>query len=207
MKQSRFERMRSVLVLVLVQVVVVAVILAGCGNSHQFKGIPYDPPMAAPALDGLNPDGSAFELSALPEKVRLIFFGYTFCPDICPLALAELNVVYTKLGEQASDVAVVFVSVDPDRDTPEKLGTYVHAFNQHFYGVHIPADKLDAVKKGYGVFAEKHVVDAKESTAGYLVDHTAWTYAVDSSNQLRVVFSSDNTVDDIVADVDYLLGN
>ncbi|MBV7336472.1 SCO family protein [Chloroflexi bacterium TSY] len=99
----------------------------------------------------------------VPDFCCYCFFGYTFCPDICPLTLSDMREVMLTLGDDAEQVAVVFVSVDPERDTPEQLAAYVRAFHESFIGVHIPLTQLDHVKEEYFVFSEKeYPTDEKE---------------------------------------------
>ena len=184
-----------------------ALVLGGCGGpAYSFHGTPYNPVIPAPPLEGLQQGNTPFNLADLPQKVKLVFFGYTSCPDVCPLTLANIKSVYEQLPPyMQQDVAAVFVSVDPERDTPDRLGTYVHSFNPAFYGVQVPATALDKVKDEYGVFAEKHQVDPKESAAGYLVDHTAVIFLIDRDDKMRAIYSSDAPAADIAADVKYLL--
>lgn len=174
-------------------------VLAACGQDA-LQGTRYDPVIAAPEFEGEGSNGQPFQVSDLRGKVVLLFFGYTFCPDICPTTLARMVQVYKQLGDQAQDVAVVLASLDPERDTPERLAEYVTAFHPGFIGVHIPAERLEEVKKDYGVFAEKRVVDASESAAGYLIDHTGWVYVIDPKGSLREVFALDATPNQIAAD-------
>lgn len=183
----------------------VVFVLAACGSRHTFHGTVYDPALPAPAIEGMNWDGTRFSMRALDGKVVLLFFGYTSCPDICPLALAGMKQVKQQLGSSAASVAFVFVSVDPERDTPERLAAYVPAFDAGFYGVHVPAASLAQVKNGYGVYAETRVLDAGESAAGYLIDHTGWTYLIDKRGHLRAVFDTEVPAEEIVEDVEYLL--
>ncbi len=183
-----------------------SLLLAGCGAPYAFNGTLYDPAIPAPEIAGLNPDGSPFSMQALQGNVVLLFFGYTSCPDICPLALSDLQAVKTALGDEARDLAVVYVSVDPERDTPERLGDYIKAFDPEFYSVHVPLDALPEVKQGYGVYAEKRALDAGQSAAGYLVDHSGWTYLIDKPGNLRAVFGTDTPVEAMVEDTRYLLG-
>jgi protein SCO1/2 len=183
----------------------VALLVAACSRPHTFNGTVYDPVIPAPELKGTNWDGSPFALSDLRGKVVLLFFGYTNCPDICPTSLADMKSVKQRLGDKAEDVAVVFVSVDPERDTPERLAQYIPAFDPTFYGVTMTEAELQQAKKDYGVFAEKRELDPSQSAASYLVDHTAWVYAIDKEGQQRVVFSMDLDNDQRTQDVDYLL--
>jgi protein SCO1/2 len=183
------------------------VLLAGCGGPpYEFHGTAYDPVKAAPELVGVQAGNAPFNLRDVPEKVKLLFFGYTFCPDVCPLTLANMRAVYDLLpAVEQKNVAVILVSVDPERDTPDRLGEYVAAFHPAFYGVHVPADALAQAKQEYGVYAEKSQVDSSQSAAEYLIDHTAAVYVIDKHDNLRAVFSNDAPPADIAADVEHLL--
>lgn len=183
-----------------------SLLIAACGGRHTFNGTVYDPVISAAEVRGTNWDGSPFAMSNLEGKVVLLFFGYTFCPDICPLALADMKQVKQLLGDRAADAAFVFVSVDPERDTPEQLAAYIQAFDPSFYGVHVPVENLEQVKKEYGVFAEKRVLDSTQSAAGYLVDHTGWTYLIDKQGDLRAVFDMNATPEAMAVDITYLAG-
>jgi protein SCO1/2 len=184
-----------------------AILLGGCGGDpYAFRGTAYNPVMPAPVLEGLQAGNTPFKLADLPEKVKLVFFGYTFCPDVCPLTLTNIKSVYEQLPPyQQQDVAAVFVSVDPERDTPERLAEYVDAFNPAFYGVQVPADKLEGVEQEYNVFAEKAPVAADQSAAGYLINHTAVVFLIDKDDQLRAIYPSDAPAADILADLQHLL--
>jgi protein SCO1/2 len=184
-----------------------AVVVAGCGGpAYTFHGTTYNPVIPAPSLEGLQAGNVPFKLSDLPEKVKLVFFGYTFCPDVCPLTLSNIKSVYDGLPPyQQKDVAAVFVSVDPERDSPDRVGEYVRSFNPNFYGVHVPAERLEQVKQEYSIFAEKAQVAADQSAAGYLINHTAVVMLIDRDDNLRAIFPSDAPAADIAADVQYLL--
>lgn len=179
--------------------------MGGCTQSPKFRGTAYEPPSPAPEISGVNWDGSAFRLSAIQDRVALIFFGYTYCPDVCPLTLSEMKTLYRELGADASEVAVVFVSVDPERDSVARLAEYIPVFDRRFYGVHIGEGALEHVKQAYGVIAEKHYYDPDDSAAGYSVDHTARLYIVDRAGRLRLSFAFGSAGDDIRSDVKTLL--
>ena len=144
--------------------------------------------------------------SVSPEDLRgqvwvaSIFFGH--CKAICPGVVKQLK----KLHDAVTDprVRIVTFTLDPERDTPERLAAYVGAFNPAFYGVHIPEDELTRVKKEYGVYAEKNTQVASQSAADYLVDHTAFVYIIDKQNNLREIFAHDAPKADIAADISYL---
>lgn len=187
--------------------VVALLFLLGACNSHTFSGTVYNPVIAAPEIEGTQDDGTPFRLSDLRDKVALVFFGYTNCPDICPMTLGDMKQVETLLGDKAKDVAIVFVSVDPERDTPERIAAYTNAFSPAFVGVHVPNDQLegeDGVKAAFGVFSEKRILDASNPN-DYAVDHTGWTYVIDRKGNLREVLALDVPVEGIVKDIEYLL--
>lgn len=183
---------------------VLALTLAGCTRPHQFNGTAFENPTPAFPFEGVNYDGQPFRMSDQQGKVVVVFFGYTFCPDICPLALADLKAVREKLGEQAQDLAVVFVTVDPERDTLERLAAYVGAFDPTFYGVRLEGQMYEATKAAYGVYAEKSEVETGDPD-NYFVDHTAGVYVIDKAGNLSEAFRYDAGVDAILPDLDYWL--
>lgn len=186
---------------------VALILLAGCSKAYEFHGTVLPEPPAAAEIIGTNWDGETFHLSEQQGKVVVAFFGYTHCPDVCPMTLVNLNTVYKQLGEQADKVAIVFIATDPDRDTPEQLATYVQAFNPAFYGVYIPEPALGDVKKAYGVYAEKNDIDGDPNNDSYFIDHTGYIYVIDAQGNWRLTFPFDAPVDDLVADVQYLLND
>jgi protein SCO1/2 len=191
----------------LVYGIVAALIFTGCGRPYEYHGAVYTPPQTAAVVAGTNWDGHPFHLSDLQGKVVLLFFGYTHCPDVCPLTMAELAQLYRQLGEKAGDVAVVFVSTDPARDTPERLAQYIPAFHRDFYGVHVPESELTALKQAYGVYAEKHEDVDQEANADYLIDHNSYIYVIDQQGQLRLAFSPHTPQDELLADVEHLVNS
>lgn len=136
------------------------------------------------------------------EKIVLIFFGYTSCPDVCPTTLAELNQAMKQLGDDAGRVQVVFVTVDPERDTPERVQEYVNHFNSNFIGLSGTERDLVKVWSDYGVYRE--IVEGT-SALGYLVNHTARVTLIDADGNLRISFSFEMPVDDIVHDLKLIL--
>ena len=110
-------------------VAMVAMVLfsQSAGNEYHFQGSRIDPPIAAPDFTLTQANGEEFQLSEQRGKVVLIFFGYTFCPDVCPTTLAEYKVIHEELGEAAEQVEFVYITVDPERDTPEVIDRYARA--------------------------------------------------------------------------------
>ena len=177
---------------------------AGPAPAAGFRGGEISPPRAAPELALRDQDGAAFRLSRLRGQVVLLFFGYTLCPDVCPATLAELVQARARLGEAARGVRIVFVTVDPERDTAERLREYTRAFGGAFTALTGEAAALAEVRRAYGVTAEKRAV--KGTAATYLVDHSAMVHVIDPEGRLRLLFPFGTTPDDIEHDIRLLLG-
>src|SRR5258708_31888917 len=143
----------------------------------------FEPPREAPAfsLDGSN--GKKLSLRDHLGKVVILEFGYTFCQDVCPVTLAHLTGAYKKLGSAARDVQLIYVTVDPERDSPERLREHLTAFNPSFLGATGAPDELQPAQKTYGVVA-KQVVSRNPALA-YAVDHSSSLYLVDRQGKLR----------------------
>lgn len=177
----------------------------GC-NSPRFNGEMVNPPQPAPALSGTNWDGKPFELSGHRGKVVLVFFGYTFCPDVCPFTLAKMKQVYSRLGDKAKDFEVVFVSVDPGRDSVEKLASYVPGFDKRFYGLHLAPEQLQTAMQSFDLTVQYgQPKDGPETNSFYYVDHTGTFFVIDREGQLRLKFPPNSTVDQMVPDLEKLL--
>ena len=149
-------------------------------------------------------DGKPFNLSDLKGKVVVLSFGYTNCPDVCPTELLTQNDVLKQLGNQAKDVKVAFVSVDPERDTPEVIGKYAKQFNPDFIGLTATGDQsLPVIKQQYRVVSAKVNQGADSNT--YLVDHTAGAYLVDKNGDVAVFEPYGSEPAAIAADIKTLL--
>ncbi len=180
-----------------------AVLIFVLNRPVSFRGTSYGEPYPQAAeieLTKLN--GETFRLSDQKGKIVLLFFGYTSCPDVCPTTLAELNQVMGELGDKTRQVQVVFVSVDPERDTPEKIQEYVAHFNENFIGLTGSSDDLQVIWDNYGVFRER--VESA-SAFGYIINHTARTYLIDQNGNLRLSYGFQTPVEDMVHDIEILL--
>ena len=168
-----------------------------------FRGTAYSEPYPpAPEFTLAHEDGR-FQLPETRGDIVLLFFGYTSCPDICPTTLAELKTALERLGEEkAENVKVVFVTVDPERDTPERVQEYVNHFDSDFIGLSGSEEELAPVWNEYGVYRE--IVDGT-SAAGYLVNHTARVTLIDQDGNLRASYGFDTPVENIVHDLQLLL--
>ena len=184
---------------------VLLVALAGCQQAPVWRGTAV-PAAPAPALEGTNWDGEPFRLADLEGRAAVVFFGYTMCPDVCPLALHKMKQVVSGLGEQGGDVAVVFVSVDPHRDTLEKISGYVPNFNQEFYGVRLEFDELEVVQEAWDVTVQYgQPKDGPGTDSFYYVDHTGTYFVLDRQGNLRLEFPPNASADDLKADLEVLL--
>jgi protein SCO1/2 len=169
----------------------------------RFHGTSYNEPYPrAPQVELIKLNGETFRLSDQKGKIVLLFFGYTSCPDVCPTTLAEFKQVMDGLGDKAKSVQVVFVSVDPERDTPEKIQQYVEHFNPNFIGLSGSTDQLEIIWDNYGVFRERVESD---SAFGYIINHTARTYLIDADGNLRLSYGFQTPVENIVSDLEILL--
>ncbi len=167
-------------------------------------GLPYNPPMEAPDFALTDQSGSTFKLSEQRGKAVLLFFGYTTCPDVCPTTLVNLKKVHGMLGDQAGKVRFVLVTVDPERDTPEKLTEFINTTgHESFIGLTSTREKLETVWKSYSVYVERE--DAPGSPAGYFVNHTASTFLITPDGLLTVVYQFGADPKDIAADLKKIL--
>ena len=149
-------------------------------------------------------DNKAFELSALRGKVVLVFFGYSSCPDACPTTLSKLATVSRRLGDDRTHVKTLYISVDPERDTPDVLRTDLENFALDAVGLTGTKAEIDKVVSQFGAAYE--ITPTPESAAKYTVAHTTWLYALDTQGRTRIRFPYEATVDEIVGGIRALLG-
>lgn len=140
-----------------------------------------------------------FDTTSLRGKVVLVYFGYTFCPDICPTSLAATSEAFKRLAPaELAQVRLVFVSVDPERDTPARLKDYTEFFHPNMIGVTGSPEAVAQVAKRYGAAYARQDTG---SAAGYVVDHSAWTYVVAPDGRLVARLPHGATVDQIAAEI------
>lgn len=160
----------------------------------------FEPPRAAPDFSLQSSDGGALALRSHRGKVVVLGFGFTSCAQVCPTTLATLALAHRKLGPAAADVQVVYITVDPERDDQARLKKYLHAFDPTFVGGTGRAEQLAAVRKDYGVSAEK-----RGTGSNYTVAHSSFTYLIDRRGQLRALMPYGRAADDYVHDLTILL--
>lgn len=142
--------------------------------------------------------GRPLSLSDLRGKNVLIYFGYTSCPDVCPTTLADLRVAMQQLGPQAEKFQVLFVTVDPERDTVERLHSYLSNFNSSFVGLTGPVAAIEKAAGPLGIVFQKHPV---AGAAGYLMDHTSAVLVVDKDGYVRWMFPYGVSGEQMAADL------
>jgi protein SCO1 len=135
-------------------------------------------------------------------KVVVIFFGFTQCPDVCPTTLTDLAEVRKRLGADGERLQVIFVTIDPERDTPAVLSQYVPGFDPSFVALYGTADQTAATAKEFKIFYQK--VPGRTPTS-YTMDHTAGSYVFDRDGRARLFIRHSSSVDDIVSDIRKLI--
>lgn len=175
-----------------------ALSLVACdGGGPKFRNVDITGADYAKGFALTDHTGKPRTLADFRGKVVIVFFGYTHCPDVCPTTLAELKQVMGKLGADADRVQVLFITLDPERDTPKVLAQYVPAFDPRFLGLYGDAETTAKTAREFKVFFEKREGAAPGS---YTLDHTAASYAFDPAGRLRLYVKYDQIatlVDDI----------
>jgi protein SCO1/2 len=170
---------------------------------HLYAGTIMQAPTAAPSMDGLVwSGGDPVDLGVFAGDVVVVFFGYTYCPDVCPTTMSQVSRALDRLGDDAGRVHVMMVSVDPERDAPADVGEYVRAFDPSFLGATGDPDTVERIASTYGVFFAR----GEEYTDGnYAVDHSAYLMGIDTDGHLRIVWPASVDVDALAGDLDALL--
>lgn len=187
----------------MLRILLVTLLLAGCGggapkfNSVDITGANYARDFAL-----TDHTGAARTLADYRGKVVAIFFGFTQCPDVCPTTLTDMAEVKKQLGKDGEKLQVLFITVDPQRDTQMVLSKYVPAFDPSFVGLYGSPEQTAATAKEFKVFYQK--VAGKTATS-YSVDHTAGTYVIDSSGKVRLFVRHEQGIEPLVADLKRLL--
>lgn len=179
-----------------------SLLLAAC-QGYRFKGTEYLDPVLAPDFVLERADGGELRLSDLRGRVVLLFFGFTSCPDVCPTTLSDAKRILRGLASDSAHVAYLFITVDPERDTPEVLTKYVSAFDPGIVGLTGSPETLTQVWHDYGIIVQK--VPLKDSAIGYTVTHTARVFVIDTEGYLRLSYSFGSPYEDILQDVRQLL--
>jgi protein SCO1 len=160
----------------------------------------FNPAREAPDFSIRGSDGAALTLSRYRGKVVVLGFGYTSCPNVCPVTLAVLAQAHRKLGALGAQVQVVYLTVDPERDSADRLKQYLASFDPTFVGGTGTPEQMAAVRKSYGVTAEKH-----GTGSDYAVAHSSFIYLITREGKLRALMPFGHKADDYVHDISLLL--
>jgi protein SCO1 len=188
-------------------VVALVAVLVGCTSAAQtpepMRGAVIEPPRTLSDFSLMSTEGEPFSLGAHHGQLILLYFGYRSCPDFCPTTFAELKQVYAALNEPKDKLKIVFVTVDPERDTLDNLTLYTHAFHNDFIGLRDDGNALKQLMKQFGVVATKRQVG--DSALSYLIDHTASVFLINGDGQLIEQYLYGTDYHDIVHDLRILL--
>lgn len=194
--------------------------MGGAGTLH---GSLIDPPLPATDFVLASGDGPV-ALSDFRGRITVLFFGYTFCPDVCPYTMERLRAAKESLGPAGENVRVVFVSVDPERDTPERATAYARGFDPGFVGLSGSPGEIAAVASSFGIFyaraesepegsgrvpagATAPAGEDRETGAFYLVDHSANVLVLDREGAIRLMWPGEASAEQMAGDLAWLLSN
>ncbi len=173
------------------------------GEAATLKGGVFDPPRMAPDFTLPGTGGKPVTLSSFRGKVVILEFGYTSCADVCPVTLATLTAARKKLGMQAKDLQVLFVTVDPERDSIKRLGDYLAPFDTSFVGIGGTPQQLTKMRAVYGITATRKPIG--DSKTDYTVGHSSYLYFIDRKGALRSMLPFGRPAEDIAHDATLLL--
>jgi protein SCO1/2 len=172
---------------------------SGCSlQPHDWHGTTYQPPIPAPEIEV---PGSDFTLSKSHGKITLLYFGYTFCPDVCPATVAIMSQVFERMNASSETMQFVMISVDPERETPEAVDAYMRRFHPDFIGLWTERTQLDTIMEAYGVIT---VREPSENPESYLITHTARVFLIDQDGNLRAHYPFGTSPEDFIADLRFL---
>ena len=163
------------------------------GTQPAIPGLLWPGPKTLSSVTLIDQENNIFTLDNLRGKWSLLFFGFTHCPDICPVTLAVMDKAHSQL-EQAGDTQFVFVTVDPDRDTSERMAQYLTSFNPEFIGLGGSAEQIAGLTGQVGL---PYFLDKTESEENYLVDHGASLFLVDPLGRMVGIFSAPHEARDV----------
>ena len=182
-------------------------LLVGCTllapKPYVFHGMSFQDPVTAPDFTLIDQNHQTVSLRDFRGKIVLLFFGFTNCPDACPATLGTWSKVHDLLEEKGEHIRFIMITVDPERDTPERLAKHLSMFNSEFIGLSGSIAELEHLAQDYNAYFQK--VDVG-SAAGYLVNHTTLTYVVDLNGNLDLAHRSYEILPhELAEDLEYLL--
>lgn len=195
--------MKHVLAVSLLLLGLAGIVSSAAAAPEKLKAGTFDPPRMAPAFSLKGSDGTELKLDRYRGKVVLLGFGFTHCAEVCPTTLAMLAKARKQLGTDAGQVQIVYITVDPERDNPERMREYLTHFDPSFIGGTGTPTQLEKVRKEYGIAATKKV--QQSSPGGYAVDHSSFVYLIDREGSLRGLVPYGRNPGDVAHDVKILL--
>ncbi len=193
----------------LIRFILKALLIGGMTAITSMPAFATEDETELPVYEGLGgdftltgPQGVRVGLQDFRGHVVLLFFGYTYCPDICPTTMVDLRDVINALGGQSAHVQTIFVSVDPERDSPERLRDFVAYFHPSFKGLTGSRQEIDRVVRQYGAVYFRQEV---ESAAGYLFAHTSYVFLIDKEGLLRGFYKTETDTQGLVEGIKLLI--
>lgn len=180
-----------------VRAAVVAALIA-CSGQPKLGGVAIDPPRDIPAFTFTLPSGERYETAADGVRPTVLFFGYTNCPDVCPTTLVDWKRAKQQLGARGDAVRYLFVTVDPERDTPAVAERYAKQFDSTFVGLSGDANTTAGIMQAFGVSAAR---EASTDSSRYLVSHSAQTFLLDANGRLIAMYTFGMGWDVLAADL------
>lgn len=192
---ARLVRILSSVGIASLSLAVIAAIQLGRIGAVDFHGTPYPDTPVAPVFSLTGHTGERVDLEDFRARPVLLFFGFTECPDVCPLTLAKLDRLMDEMEIPPEEVAVLLVSVDPETDTPSRLAEYVQAIGPSITGLTGSREEIEAVLGQYGAYAEPSL----DHEGRRLIAHTSLVFGIDRTGHLQVLIHTDEP-DEVVSD-------
>ncbi|MFL2656060.1 MAG: SCO family protein [Burkholderiaceae bacterium] len=182
--------------------------LVGCEKQYKFNSIDVTGADWGKNLFLLDLNGNSVGTGDFKGKVTAVFFGFLSCPDACPNTLNSMVKLKKILGKKANEFQVIFVSIDPERDTPENLRKFLSSFDDDFQGLIAPIDYLNELQKEFKLVVQKVFPDkmSKDEKGFYLIDHTTHTYIFDKKGNLRLIWPESTPLKKLLSDIRFLIG-
>ena len=180
--------------------IICSLLAAACAEEPKFRSTDITGVEYGSKLELTDHTGRARRLEDFRGKAVVLFFGFTQCPDVCPTTLVDISNVLKKMGQDADRVQVLFVTVDPERDTQQLLAQYVTSFDPRFIALRGDAAATQRVAKEFKIYYEK-----RKQGESYTVDHSAQTYVIDPQGRLRLLVRHERLAQDLADDLKTLL--
>ncbi len=193
---------RNILFIVFVSLIIIGIAIYQYALPPMLYGAIIDPPKAMPVFTLASSKGP-ISLADFRGKMTIIFFGFTNCMDVCPATMAKLSQALDKLGDKATEVRVIFISVDYKRDTPETVSAYAARFRPDFVGLTGSQAEIDRVTQDFGIY---YKLDQADASGNYEVEHTAIMMALDKQGRLQMTWPAEQQPDEIASDLGVMLG-